>query len=386
MEAAIHIELNAICLLILCVIVWQSIRNVNQQMRIIRFRNVVFGIMAVLVLDTLWMLVDGRKFPGGIALNYIINALFLGAGVLLGCMWYLYVLDTLGYNIPKKWSWVVLLPGLVFLALNILSIKTGWIFYVDENNVYIRGPLFWVQEIGAVSMLLVSFFHILYCLVRKNRAVPREEIRKLLGFYVIPVVGTLVSMPFTGMPGTWTCASVSIILIYLSALDQEVMRDSLTGLNNRKALDNAFSEYSKLSSPDNRLYLFMMDLDGFKQINDQYGHPAGDQALIATARLLLQSVQNMRSVVVRYGGDEFLVMGFPDNNPEAYKARTVGLFRDYNASSSLPFRLRISIGYTEYEPGQTMDSLVAKADEYLYRRKRSRQKASRTGGSREKAV
>ena len=113
MEAAIHIELNAICLLILCVIVWQSIRNVNQQMRIIRFRNVVFGIMAVLVLDTLWMLVDGRKFPGGIALNYIINALFLGAGVLLGCMWYLYVLDALGYNIPKKWSWVVLLPGLV---------------------------------------------------------------------------------------------------------------------------------------------------------------------------------------------------------------------------------------------------------------------------------
>ena len=102
MSNAIHIELDAICLLILCMIVWQSMHNVNQQMRIIRFRNVVYGIMTVLVLDIIWMMVEGAKFPGGIAVNYIVNALFLGAGVLLGCMWYLYVLDTLGYHVPKK--------------------------------------------------------------------------------------------------------------------------------------------------------------------------------------------------------------------------------------------------------------------------------------------
>ena len=90
MSNAIHIELDAICLLILCMIVWQSTHNVNQQMRIIHFRNVVYGIMTILVLDIIWMLVEGAKFPGGIAVNYIVNALFLGAGVLLGCMWYLY--------------------------------------------------------------------------------------------------------------------------------------------------------------------------------------------------------------------------------------------------------------------------------------------------------
>ena len=51
MATAIHIELDALCLLALCVIVWQSVRNVNQQMRIIRFRNTVYGIMAALALD-----------------------------------------------------------------------------------------------------------------------------------------------------------------------------------------------------------------------------------------------------------------------------------------------------------------------------------------------
>ncbi len=375
MSKAIHIELDALFLLILCVIVWQSVRNVNQQMKIIRFRNVVYGIMAALGLDIIWMLVDGEQFPGGIAINYVVNALFLGLGVLLGCMWYLYVLDTLKYHISGRRAWIVLLPGLIFIALNLLSIKTGWIFYITEENVYVRGPLFWLQEIGAIAMLLVSFLHILYAAIRKTNDVPVKEIRKLLGFYIVPVVGTLVSMPFTGMPGTWTCASVSVILIYLSALDQENMRDSLTGLNNRKAMDNAFTEYVKIAGPENRLFLFMMDLDGLKTINDQFGHPAGDQALTATARLLLRGVEDMRSIVVRYGGDEFLVMGFPHNDPEAYKARNEALFAEYNASSALPYPIRISIGYTEYQEGQTLEDLIRIADQYLYRKKKQRKEA-----------
>ena len=375
MSKAIHIELDALFLLILCVIVWQSVRNVNQQMKIIRFRNVVYGIMAALGLDIIWMLVDGEQFPGGIAINYVVNALFLGLGVLLGCMWYLYVLDTLNYHISGRRAWIILLPGLIFMALNLLSIKTGWIFYITEENVYVRGPLFWLQEIGALAMLLVSFLHILYAAIRKTNDVPVKEIRKLLGFYIVPVVGTLVSMPFTGMPGTWTCASVSVILIYLSALDQENMRDSLTGLNNRKAMDNAFTEYVKIAGPENRLFLFMMDLDGLKTINDQFGHPAGDQALTATARLLLRGVEDMRSIVVRYGGDEFLVMGFPHNDPEAYKARNEALFAEYNASSALPYPIRISIGYTEYQEGQTLEDLIRIADQYLYRKKKQRKEA-----------
>ena len=370
MSAAIHIELNIICLLILCMIVWQSKHNVNQQMRIIRFRNVVYGIMITLVLDSIWILIDGTKIPGGIAINYIVNALFLGAGVLLGCMWYLYVLDTLAYHVSPKGAWLLLSPGILFLALDFLSIRTGWIFYVDAANVYFRGPLFWVQEIGAYGMLLVSFFHILYCSFGKERKVSKTKARKLLGFYVVPVIGTIVSMPFPGMPGTWTCASVSVIMIYMDALDREVMRDSLTGLNNRRAMDNAFTEYAKIASADNRLFLFMMDLDGFKGINDIYGHPTGDQALIVTAKLLRRSVNGMRSIVVRYGGDEFLVMGFPNNDPDAYKARAEALFAESNAASELPFPIHISIGYTEYRAGQTLDELISVADQYLYRRKK----------------
>ena len=78
----------------------------------------------------------------------------------------------------------------------------------------------------------------------------------------------------------------------------------------------------------------------------------------------------MRSIVVRYGGDEFLVMGFPNNDPDAYKARAEALFAENNAASELPFPIHISIGYTEYRAGQTLDELISVADQYLYRRKK----------------
>ena len=88
MATAIHIELNALSLLVLCVIAYQSVHNVNQQMTRLLFRDMVYGIGAALTLDILWLLVEGRRFPGAIFLNRVVNALYLATGVVLGCIWY----------------------------------------------------------------------------------------------------------------------------------------------------------------------------------------------------------------------------------------------------------------------------------------------------------
>ena len=87
MAAVIHIEINLMCLFILFLIAHQSRRNVNQQMKNVLFRNVVYALILVLILDTLWIAIDGHMFPGAIQLNLILNGVFLGLGVLIGCMW-----------------------------------------------------------------------------------------------------------------------------------------------------------------------------------------------------------------------------------------------------------------------------------------------------------
>ena len=102
MTTAMHIELDAICLLILYAIAHQSEANVNQQMKRVLFRCLVYGVMVQLILDMVWILVDGRVFPGAIAINRVVNALYLAMGVILGCILYLYVLESLGYTITRK--------------------------------------------------------------------------------------------------------------------------------------------------------------------------------------------------------------------------------------------------------------------------------------------
>ena len=75
MITAIHIELNALCLLMLYAIVHQTVANVNQQMSRVLFRALVYGVIAGLSLDTLWLLVEGRAFPGAVFINSLVNAL-----------------------------------------------------------------------------------------------------------------------------------------------------------------------------------------------------------------------------------------------------------------------------------------------------------------------
>ena len=230
MAPTIHIELDALCLLLLCTIVYQSHKSVNQQMDRILFRKTAYGNIVLLILDILWVLIEGHQFPGAVTANRLVNALYLGGGVVVGCLWYLYVLETLGYHTTRRIRMWVMLPGFFFLLLNLISIKTGWIFTVSPDNIYRHGKLYWLQCIGSYGILLVSFVHILIEWIRHDNRVPHREVNKLLKFYLIPVIGSIVSLFETGMPGTWTCAAVSIVLIYLGDQNREILSGMITAM------------------------------------------------------------------------------------------------------------------------------------------------------------
>ena len=195
-----------------------------------------------------------------------------------------------------------------------------------------------------------------------------------MSFYIVPFLGTLIALPFSGMPGTWTCAAVSVILIYMDDQDSAILRDSLTGLNNRKTLESTFASYIRQITEVKNLFLFIMDLNSFKQINDTYGHTVGDQALVDTAKIITRSMKGMQGIVVRYGGDEFVVMGFLPGNAEAvnYEKQVKQDFENWNKEHDTPYSLSTCIGWSKYQEGQELNDLIAKADEKLYQEKRYR--------------
>ena len=176
------------------------------------------------------------------------------------------------------------------------------------------------------------------------------------------------------MPGTWTCAAASIILMYMNDQDNAILRDSLTGLNNRKPLESTFAAYSKQVDNTKNLYLFLFDLDNFKTINDNLGHPVGDQALVNTARILKGSISGRQGLLARFGGDEFILLGFFKDDAEAavFSGQVRENFAEWNKIHNEPYALTTSIGYAPYQNGQNLNDLLGIADEKLYVEKRAR--------------
>ena len=372
MELAIHVELDVLFLILLSVIAWQVRHSVSQEVNRIIFRYVVAGNMLILALDAVWILLEGHLFPGAIFLNNLLNAVYLSLAIGMSCIWYLYVLECIGHKITKNLALLVMSPAIIFTVVDLISMKTGWIFYISEDNHYMRGPLFWPQMYVSIFSLFISMLHLIIIYFQPQTKIPKRTIRQLLSFYIVPFTGTFLTLPYSGMPGIWNCAAVSVILIYMCDQDNAIIRDSLTGLNNRKALQSAFSVYTHQNYSSKNLYLMMMDLNRFKEINDTYGHTVGDQALVDTATILSNSVRNIEGIIARFGGDEFLFMGFFENEKQVmdYENRLKEDFARWNIENDNPYTLEIAVGYACYEEGMTLDEFIAKADKDLYNEKK----------------
>lgn len=151
--------------------------------------------------------------------------------------------------------------------------------------------------------------------------------------------------------------------------------DELTGVQNRRGFFQAGEPLLRLADRVGvTMTLGYFDVDKLKDINDTLGHEAGDVAITATGRLLAICFRTA-DVVARLGGDEFVVLfvNTGTDGASAARRRLDEAIVARNRDGDLPFRLSISSGFIEREPdGQTLEQLVALADEAMYERKRER--------------
>jgi len=149
--------------------------------------------------------------------------------------------------------------------------------------------------------------------------------------------------------------------------------DALTGLLNRHGMQEALTRAIAKAAPERQLAVYVMDLDGFKAVNDTHGHAAGDLLLAAVAQRLRACLRSA-DIVARQGGDEFVVAAV--DLPQAAAAASIGrvLQQQFDAPFMLPqaqCRLGVTIGYAlAPEDGTDVDSLLGAADQAMYAGKR----------------
>lgn len=146
-------------------------------------------------------------------------------------------------------------------------------------------------------------------------------------------------------------------------------RDDLTGLVNRREVLRAVNaEIDRSSRYGTNTCVGLADIDSFKRINDEFGHAAGDDAIVRAASIIQDSVRTA-DLASRYGGDEFLIL-WTNTSLNVAGVAAERLRAAFETEATDPGKAQtVSIGVAQWRPGQSVEELIKVADEALYRAK-----------------
>lgn len=334
------------------------------------FRWIIRMNMILLVVDYLQIAMDGTP---GIGMHWLLETLgviqYLAAPVMTG-LWVNYVLIYILKDLPRlkalnRWLLLTAIPYAIVVFLNLFG---NFIFYYDSGNTYQRGNWFFLFLIIIFAHLLLSVIVIL---------INRKKIRRglwipLLVFPLPSVLGGAIQAAFFGLTLVWPATALAVLMIYVFVQNEKVSTDYLTGLSNRRGFDDYLHLMVRSPFRNTRMAGMILDLDRFKQINDQYGHDVGDEVLKATADILRTSSPT-NGIVARVGGDEFGILlqcEFSDQLDNAV-ARIQSAFKSFNEKRQFPFDISVSIGADLFLPSQenSVRGFTKRLDELMYQDK-----------------
>ena len=257
------------------------------------------------------------------------------------------------YILVKRMHWLLFLPALLSLVINIISIFTGIVFFVNEATEKLsRGPLGFLPfvMVGLYSVVLIYLL-----IIRSNKKLAE----------IIPIVflafalgsGLVLPFVFKDNYATIFCVTIAIALFayHEFSVHELTKKDSLTGLLNRQAYYSDVDNDTK-----NITSLISIDMNGLKTINDTEGHLAGDEALLTLSACFMKATK-FRQTAYRVGGDEFVIICRKSSEEDVLKLveRIQKLVNDTKYSCS--------IGYSfNFEGNKSIDDLLTESDAMMY--------------------
>ncbi|MCR4566865.1 MAG: diguanylate cyclase [Pseudobutyrivibrio sp.] len=240
-----------------------------------------------------------------------------------------------------------------------------WFFYFEED-VYYRGEFFLIRAITLMVFIILLLF---YAIRFRNNFVSEYK-NAVLFLPIFALIGAILQVFLYNIDTTYGGISLGCLILFFSFQSKDVNADYLTGVLNRRGLDIKMQEKVKQSiSTGKNFSAIMMDIDNFKDINDQFGHEAGDKAIKSMADILVD-IFGEDVAIGRFGGDEFCVIIDSVENPENLKKiekihDEIARLRKKNGWSD---NVDVSCGYRvyEYDSGMTAEEFQKQIDELMY--------------------
>ena len=256
---------------------------------------------------------------------------------------------------------------LCIIEASLLVINFFWpiVFEVDSNNFYHRGTFYYLFVIIGFTLILYGY---IYYFISKIKN-PSLRYFPVIEFLMPILLGTIIQMCVYGLsllPATFAVAFAGVVIAFQNEC---IYIDKLTGVYNRFELDKELKRLQ--SGRKEKIVAYMLDLNGFKSINDNYSHEEGDQALIAFANILVDVFGSV-GTVIRFAGDEFVVLvrKAKESDIEVYKKKTIDAVEKYNESSGKPYKLSAAVGGKVFDfKNEDTQDLVVVIDTLMYKDK-----------------
>ena len=291
------------------------------------------------------------------------SGLFLG-NVMIGYLWAKFIMVHMNIPFSDIRRNIYRTIGLISIVLLVINIFYPLVFSVSDGR-YQRGFAY-------IIFLIFAAFYILDSLYLYVKRVKKNGSLKLfpVHIFLIPVIlGVVIQAFFIEISITWTSIAISVAGIMTALKNEIIFTDCLTGLYNRMYLE--FLHKRACNKKDCWVSGIMIDLNGFKQINDNYGHAEGDLALCIVADLLRKSFSEY-GVVTRYAGDEFVIMLNTTDDQLIQKIIKSAKknFVTENEKNDKPYQLSASMGYAITNlSNETIDDFMNRIDEQMYQDK-----------------
>lgn len=364
-----NLIINSVCVAILLVILFANLKSCKGGMISCHiYKYIIIAGIILLFVDTLGRM-DGATNASIPFLNVAGNFLLYTLNPVVPILWVFYVAFQIHGNASflKKVIWPIVIFFLAHLSLVVLNLFYGFYYAIDANNLYSRGPFYAVSVLWTVIPLFVAFF----VTTSYRDKIDQRKYNAFVFFPLAPIIGTILSFVSYGYSVVLPTMTLAFMLVFNSIQNDSMRVDYLTGIFNRRHLEECLRK--KMSESSNVFAGIMLDIDNYKSVNDTYGHLMGDRALIDFANALQKSV-GKNDIVARYGGDEFVLIINAKNEEQLeeviFDIRT-NITR-INDSKSYPFKMHASLGAKIYtrDKETTMEKFLNQLDDLMYQDKK----------------
>ncbi len=373
-----YCTLNVFCILILVTILGRILRSSDKRVSQVAYSWFIISSIVLCSSDLLWGIVDSvYLWERSDTVSFAVNSIYHIFTIVVSYLWFLYAeSEQESRTISTKTGWgISMIPFVIDVVLIICSYKYSLVFFINEEGKYQRGDLY-------IAHIAICFFYIIFTSIkafvrsfRKDNYMRKDLLRNLAYFCIFPLISGILQIAFVGSPMISAGVTFASLQVYVSSRERLISVDPLTKLNNRTEMVRYLDNKMKNRSFGKDLYLFIMDLDYFKKINDKYGHIEGDAAITIVADALRSVVKKTNFFICRYGGDEFVLVGEvkSDFNPEEFGETINQTLIEETQRCEKEYTLHMSIGYFKYTPEiHSVAEFVSAADKYLYKQKSAR--------------